>query len=87
MSAVRAQHSAQLLAELEECVAAIVSAVNQKRDHIPPVVSSQTVTFPFEIAIRGCAAELSRAVDAGSRLRACKVTRAHSVMWSPVQAP
>lgn len=51
---VRAQRSTQLLAELEECVAAIVGAVNQKKDHIPPVVSSQAVTFPFEIAIRGC---------------------------------
>ena len=53
--AVRASRSAQLLSELEESVAAIVAAVNQKKDHIPPVVSSKTVTFPFEIAIRGCA--------------------------------
>lgn len=50
---VRARRSAQLLAELEECVEAIVAAVNKKKDHIPPVVSSQAVTFPFEIAIRG----------------------------------
>ena len=55
LSAVRARRSAQLLAELEECVEAIVAAVNKKKDHIPPVVSSQAVTFPFEIAIRGCA--------------------------------
>lgn len=30
-------------------------AVNEKRDHIPPVVSGSAVTFPFAITVAGCA--------------------------------
>ena len=29
-------------------------AVNEKRDHIPPVVSASAVTFPFAITVAGC---------------------------------
>lgn len=28
-------------------------AVNEKRDHIPPVVSGAAATFPFDIAVAG----------------------------------
>lgn len=31
------------------------SAVNDKRDHIPPVVSASAVTFPFDIQVAGWA--------------------------------
>jgi len=41
---------------LEETLTLIVSVVNTKRDHIPPVVSADAVTFPFEIVIAGCGA-------------------------------
>ena len=27
--------------------------VNEKRDHIPPVVSGSAVTFPFDITVAG----------------------------------
>lgn len=45
--------SAQLEAALEEVLTLIVSNVNSKRDHIPPVVTQEIVTFPFEISIQG----------------------------------
>ena len=53
-SAVRGKRSAALQAELEERLAEVVRSVNERKDHIPPVVSPATVTFPFEIAIAGC---------------------------------
>ena len=28
-------------------------AVNERRDHIPPVVSGSAVTFPFDIQVAG----------------------------------
>ena len=31
------------------------AAVNERRDHIPPVVSGSAVTFPFDITVAGCA--------------------------------
>lgn len=46
----RAQQSAS---SLEAALAAITRCVNEKRDHIPPVVSSSTVTFPFDITMTG----------------------------------
>ncbi len=51
---MRIQRSAALQADLEERLAEIVRSVNERKDHIPPVVSSATVTFPFEISIAGC---------------------------------
>ena len=53
-NAVRSQRSAALQGDLEERLAEIVRSVNERKDHIPPVVSSATVTFPFEISIAGC---------------------------------
>ena len=50
----RSKRSAALQAELEARLAEIVRSVNERKDHIPPVVSPATVTFPFEIAIAGC---------------------------------
>eukprot|EP00951_Prasinocladus_malaysianus_P042174 scaffold506966_cov43-Prasinocladus_malaysianus.AAC.1 len=44
---------AQLEHAVEEALTLIVSAVNTKRDHIPPVVSADIVTFPYEISIAG----------------------------------
>ena len=54
--AVRSKRSAALQGELEARLTEVVRAVNERKDHIPPVVSAATVTFPFEIAIAGCAA-------------------------------
>lgn len=64
-------------------MAAIVGAVNEKKDHIPPVVSSQAVTFPFEIAIRGCGACrracLLDALEPGFKSRAWNARTGRSV--------
>lgn len=43
----------QLQASLEECIHSILRTVNDRRDAIPPVVSSAAVTFPFDITISG----------------------------------
>ena len=51
--AVRAQRQAKLQAALEELMTLIVRTVNDKKDHIPPVVSSAVLTFSFDISIAG----------------------------------
>ena len=51
---------ARLQSAVEGLVTAVVRAVNDKRHHIPPVVSSSTVTFPFDISMSGCARGLPR---------------------------
>mmetsp|Transcript_11355 Transcript_11355/g.32240 ORF Transcript_11355/g.32240 Transcript_11355/m.32240 type:complete len:217 (+) Transcript_11355:702-1352(+) len=48
-----ASRKAELEAALEETLTLIVSAVNTKRDHIPPVVSAEMVAFPYEISVSG----------------------------------
>lgn len=42
-----------LQSSVEESLGAIVSQVNARRDHLPPVVSGSTVTFPFDISVSG----------------------------------
>ncbi|KAI8466879.1 MAG: hypothetical protein J3K34DRAFT_432293 [Monoraphidium minutum] len=44
---------ARLQAAVEGLVTGVVRRVNDKRAHIPPVVSASTVTFPFDIAMSG----------------------------------
>lgn len=53
--AVRAQRQAKLQAALEELMTLVVRTINEKKDHIPPVVSSAVLTFSFDISIAGCA--------------------------------
>ena len=51
--AVRSQRQARLQAALEDLLLTIVRIVNEKKEHIPPVVSANTLTFPFDISIAG----------------------------------
>ncbi|GBF95769.1 hypothetical protein Rsub_08205 [Raphidocelis subcapitata] len=44
---------ARLQSAVEGLLAAVVRAVNDKRHHIPPVVSSSTLTFPFDVSMSG----------------------------------
>jgi autophagy-related protein 101 len=60
--AVRAQRQAKLQAALEELMTLVLRTVNDKKDHIPPVVSSAVLTFSFDISVAGCA---------GARAAAC----------------
>jgi len=53
--AVRARRHAKLQTAVEEALLAIICAVNDKKDHIPPVVSPHLVTFPFDITVAGYA--------------------------------
>ena len=52
--AARAQRQAKLQAALEELMTLVVRTINEKKDHIPPVVSSAVLTFSFDISIAGC---------------------------------
>lgn len=47
------QRQAKLQSGLQEALTTIVRLVNEKRDHIPPVVSSSPLTFPFDITVVG----------------------------------
>ena len=53
-TATRVQRQAKLQSGLQESLTTIVRLVNDKRDHIPPVVSSSPLPFPFDISIVGC---------------------------------
>ena len=53
--AVRARRHAKLQTAVEEALLSIICAVNDKKDHIPPVVSPHLVTFPFDITVAGYA--------------------------------
>jgi hypothetical protein len=51
--AARRRRKAELQEDIEAALRAIVAAVNVKKDHIPPVVSAATLTFPFDVSISG----------------------------------
>ena len=51
--AVRARRHAKLQTAVEEALLTIICAVNDKKDHIPPVVSPHLITFPFDITVTG----------------------------------
>ena len=57
--AVRRQRQAKLQSALEDLLLTIVRIVNEKKEHIPPVVSANTLTFPFDISIAGFASLLT----------------------------
>lgn len=48
-----AARQARLLSSLEEQLGFVVRCVNDRRDHIPPVMSATAVTFPFDISFSG----------------------------------
>lgn len=52
--AVRQQRHSRLESALESLLTHIVRLVNEKKEHVPPVVVSNTLTFPFDISIAGC---------------------------------
>lgn len=63
--AAAAVRQARLQSAVEGLVTAVVRAVNDKRHHIPPVVSSSTVTFPFDVSMSGCAARCMGGMGGG----------------------
>ena len=49
----QAVRHAKLQSSMEGLMAFLIKTISEKKDHIPPVVSSNTVTFPFDISIAG----------------------------------
>eukprot|EP00878_Enallax_costatus_P016536 GHUV01017349.1.p1 GENE.GHUV01017349.1~~GHUV01017349.1.p1 ORF type:complete len:202 (+),score=46.14 GHUV01017349.1:430-1035(+) len=49
----RSVRQAQRQAQLEGLIREVITLVNEKRAHIPPVVSSSPCSFPFDISISG----------------------------------
>ncbi|CAI7861831.1 unnamed protein product, partial [Closterium sp. NIES-53] len=45
------QRSTQLEADVREALLSILTMANEKRDHLPPVLTSSLVSFPFEISV------------------------------------
>ncbi|CAI5487689.1 unnamed protein product, partial [Closterium sp. Naga37s-1] len=45
------QRSSQLEADVREALLSILTMANEKRDHLPPVLTSSLVSFPFEISV------------------------------------
>ena len=56
------ERKAMLHAAIQEALDTVLRAVNEKKEHIPPVVSSDIVTFPFDISI-SCADDSSFGLD------------------------
>lgn len=52
-AAARSLRQAQRQAQLEGLMCEVINTVNEKRAHIPPVVSSSPCSFPFDISISG----------------------------------
>jgi hypothetical protein len=44
---------AQRQAQLESLLSEVTLYVNDKRSHIPPVVSSSPCSFPFDVEVQG----------------------------------
>lgn len=55
----RAKRKQALQSQLEASLSSIITAVNTKRDHIPPVVSGAALTFPFDVTVEGAGNESS----------------------------
>ncbi|KAK9837832.1 hypothetical protein WJX74_005939 [Apatococcus lobatus] len=49
----QAVRHAKLQSAMEGLMASLIQTISVKKDHIPPVVSTNTVTFPFDISIAG----------------------------------
>ena len=67
---MRGARQVRLQAGVEEALSAIVQSVNDYKDHIPPVTSSHTLTFPFDINISGWV-PTAISVDAHTLLVVC----------------
>ncbi|KAK9826858.1 hypothetical protein WJX81_000664 [Elliptochloris bilobata] len=65
LPSVRAQRQAKLQAALEELMTLVIRTVNEKKDHIPPVVSSAVLTFSFDISIAGAGSRGGGVPDGG----------------------
>ncbi len=65
--AARSVRQAQRQAQLEGLLGEVIMHVNEKRAHIPPVVSSSPCSFPFDIEIKG-GSRLSLGLDAMKRM-------------------
>lgn len=52
-ASVRARRHTKLQTAVEEALLTIICAVNDKKDHIPPVNTAHLLTFPFDITITG----------------------------------
>lgn len=63
----RSVRQAQRQAQLESLLTEVIMHVNEKRAHIPPVVSSSPCSFPFDIEIEG-GSRLSLGLDAMKRM-------------------
>ncbi|KAG2434954.1 hypothetical protein HYH02_012150 [Chlamydomonas schloesseri] len=60
----------RMQAALEEQLAFVVRCVNDRRDHIPPVLSASAVTFPFDITFSGSSARSSASASLQGSLQA-----------------
>ena len=47
----REQKSLELQDKLQGAIQHVVGLVNERKEHIPPVVSADVVSFPYEITI------------------------------------
>jgi hypothetical protein len=47
------RRQARQQASLQQAQAEVLRFVSDRRDHIPPVISASTVTFPFDIMMAG----------------------------------
>jgi hypothetical protein len=48
------QRTSRLRETLEEGMIRIITAVNDKKDQIPPITSTAVLPFPFDISISTC---------------------------------
>lgn len=64
--AFRAARKKTLQHLLEDCLLRIVTAVDRKRDHLPPVISGSPLTYPFDIKFAARATIVSNTSSSSS---------------------
>ena len=75
-----AKRKQALQTQIELCLTHIITAVNEKRDHIPPVVSGNALTFPFEVTVDVPPSETSSIFGADLLKRMLSSTQPPSVL-------
>lgn len=76
----RTKRKQALQQQIKSCLVQIITVVNEKRDHIPPVVSGNALTFPFEVTIEESTSESSSIFAADLIKRMLSSTQPPSVL-------
>jgi len=76
----RAAQKLALQSALADTLGKIIARVNEKRSHIPPVISDAELTFPFEISVSGLEGDNSSSLFGSDLLKRVLSSQPPSVL-------